>query len=175
MRPYRIHHEPPIGGRRLTYQGRQYCHRNVEAAVRLRDRGHLMTSSGENPPPQPVGMNQYARTAQRFWAENRPGELGQITNPGEFFSALGQQIAQRVTELTPELMSPTSSGEDYLARVGRENAARSQAEEIALNDLVFALGPEEDPEEATDEAGKAALEMHLALMEAKSEADQNDQ
>src|SRR5699024_8606925 len=98
----------------------------------------------------------------------------QMSNPRAFFSTLGEQVAQQVAALTPQLLAPADPSEPYLRRVGRENAARSQAEEIALNDLIFDWGPEEEPEEEIDEAGQAALEFHQALMEAKNEADQID-
>src|SRR5699024_3512584 len=138
----RFPHPQHPGGRRITTHGRHYCRRNdAAAAARLMDKDLLMTSSGETPSPHTqAGMNQYAQVAQRFWKENRPGELSQMTNPRAFFSTLGEQVAQQVAALTPQLLAPADPSEPYLRRVGRENAARSQAEEIALNDLIFDWG-----------------------------------
>jgi hypothetical protein len=94
-------------------------------------------------------MNHYGRTAQRHWARWLPGRYARISDPDSFFSALGQEAARRIEDLAAELAGSNPAAENYLARAGRLTAARLQAEEIVLPELIL-LPPEpeagEDPE-----------------------------
>jgi hypothetical protein len=95
-------------------------------------------------------MNQYGAMARSHWARWLPQRYATIDDPDSFFSTLGQETARQIDELTAELAGDDQPGEGYLAKAGRLTAARSQAEEIILPQLVL-LAPEpetsEDPEE----------------------------
>ena len=95
-------------------------------------------------------MNRYGAMARSHWARWLPQRYATITDPDSFFSAVGQETARQIDELTAELAGEDQPGEGYLATVGRLTAARSQAEEIILPQQVL-LAPEpetsEDPEE----------------------------
>ena len=88
-------------------------------------------------------MNEYgamARDHNRHW---RPASYAEITDPESYFTDLGDRVAQEIADLWAELRARAGNppGEDYLARVGRLNALRKQAEEIVLANLVL-LPPE---------------------------------
>ena len=95
-------------------------------------------------------MNRYGAMARSHWARWLPQQYAAISDPGSYFSEIGQEAARQIDELTTELAGDGQPGEDYLARAGRLAAARSQAEEIILPQQVL-LPPEsetsEDPEE----------------------------
>lgn len=73
----------------------------------------------------------------------RPASHAEIVDPDSYFTDLGDRVAQEISDLWAELraLSGNLPGEDYIARVGRLNALRKQAEEIVLSDLVL-LPPE---------------------------------
>jgi hypothetical protein len=95
-------------------------------------------------------MNRYGAMARSHWARWLPQRYATITDPDSFFSALGQETARQIDELTTELAGDDQPGEGYLAKAGRLAAARSQAEEIILPQQVL-LAPEpqtsEDPQD----------------------------
>ncbi len=100
-------------------------------------------------------MNHYGTMAQRHWARWLPQRYAGIQDPDSFFSALGEEVAQRLGGLMLDLAGDDLPGEDYLAKLGRLNAARNQAEEILLRELVLLppeSGAEEDPEEPVEPA-----------------------
>lgn len=89
-------------------------------------------------------MNHYAVIARRHWQRWLPGRYAQIPDPDSFFSTLGQEAAQQIADLMMDLAGDDPPGEDYLTKAGRLTAARSQAEEIVLHDLL------PDPEDIPD-------------------------
>ena len=86
-------------------------------------------------------MNRYGLMAQRHWAQWLPQRYATISEPDSYFSTLGQEAAQQIEDLAAELTGSNPPGEDYLARAGRLKAARLQAEEIVLPELIL-LPPE---------------------------------
>ena len=100
-------------------------------------------------------MNHYGTMAQRHWARWLPERYAAIQDPDSFFSALGEEVTQRLGGLMLDLAGDDPPGEDYLTKLGRLNAARNQAEEILLRELVLLPpepGAEEDPEEPSESA-----------------------
>lgn len=97
-------------------------------------------------------MNRFGRLAMDHWRQVDPTRLEALEDPTDFFSALGQQVEDRVQELQSHLAGPDAPDETYLQKVGRLNAARAQAEEMALAELVW-LQPatQPDPPSAIDE------------------------
>jgi hypothetical protein len=95
-------------------------------------------------------MNRYGAMARSHWARWLPQRYATITDPDSFFSALGQETARQIDELTTELAGDDQPGESYLAKAGRLTAARSQAEEIILpQQILLASEPQtsEDPQD----------------------------
>jgi hypothetical protein len=88
-------------------------------------------------------MNHYGLTAQRHWERWLPARYAAIQDPDSFFSTLGEEVANRIADLTLDLAGDDPPAEDYLVKVGRLNMARLQAEEIVLREQVL-LSPERD-------------------------------
>jgi hypothetical protein len=86
-------------------------------------------------------MNQYATMARDHWARWLPGRYAQIPDPDTFFASLGEEVAQQIGDLMMDLAGDDPPGEGYLAKVGRLNMARLQAEEMVLAERVL-LAPE---------------------------------
>lgn len=81
-------------------------------------------------------MNQYGQEAWESWRRLAPTALSEIADPSRHFSALGEQASVQIAELTIQIAGPDLPGESYLAKVGRLNAARGQAEELVRTDLL---------------------------------------
>lgn len=96
-------------------------------------------------------MNQYATTARDYFRDHLPSRYSQIQDPDQFFQDLGQQIQNQVADLTPQLAGPDPAGEEYLAKLGRLNAAKRQAEELVMADLVYSQAPEHESEDLDPE------------------------
>lgn len=110
-------------------------------------------------------MNRYGRMAMEHWREAAPNRFAAIPDPEAFFSTLGLEVESRVQALQSQLAGPDPVGEEYLAKVGRLNAARSQAEEAALAELVWI-----EPEDEEDGPSSSVVdEFHRAIREADRE------
>ena len=107
-------------------------------------------------------MNRYGLMAQRHWAQWLPQRYATISEPDSYFSTLGQEVAQRIEELTLELAGDDRPGEEYLAKAGRLTAARSRAEEIVLPERVL-LAPEPESSESPEDS--SPMPTSLALPE----------
>ena len=114
-------------------------------------------------------MSRFVTLARGWWAQERPAELSSMNDPESFFSTLASQIEARILDLSAELAGADPAGETYLAKVGRLNAARAQAQEMALDELVYSIGPEEDLEEEASPIGQAILEAHRVVSEGLAE------
>jgi hypothetical protein len=88
-------------------------------------------------------MNEYGAMAHDHFRRWRPASYAEITGPESYFTDLGDRVAREIADLWAELRARAGNppGEGYLARVGRLNALRKQAEEIVLAELVL-LPPE---------------------------------
>lgn len=94
-------------------------------------------------------MNRYGRQAETMWKQACPKRYAQLEDPEAFFTDLGEQAMEMVAELEARIAGPDVPGEAYLEKVGRLNAARNQAEEIARAEIL--APPEtEEPEEDED-------------------------
>jgi hypothetical protein len=92
--------------------------------------------------------DRYARLAQQHMATWLPARYRQIDDPDAYFTRLGEEIATQVEALETTLAATEPASEDYVVRVGQLRAARIQAEEIVLADLVWL--PPENPEHQTE-------------------------
>ena len=79
-------------------------------------------------------MNPYGHRIRQVWTDLVPDRVARMTDPETFFASLGEQIAEQVAQLTQTLTGPAPQQEPYPARVGRQTAARMQAEEIVFAD-----------------------------------------
>ncbi|MGI8415211.1 MAG: TnpV protein [Nakamurella sp.] len=97
-------------------------------------------------------MNEYGRRALEHWQRTKPRELSTIPEPEAFFSTLGETVASQVDELTDQLAGADPADETFLGKVGRLRAAKSQAEEMVLAELVYSTTPEgpDDEEDLED-------------------------
>lgn len=108
-------------------------------------------------------MNRYGATARNYFRDYLPTRYSQIENPEEFFQDLGQQIQDQIVDLTPELAGEDPAGESYLEKVGRLNAASTQAEELVMADLVYSQTPENDSEELPEETANHYGDLHETI------------
>ena len=86
-------------------------------------------------------MQKYAAIARDHWKRWLPKRFSEIENPETFFSELGEEIEQRVDELSQALAGSDPPGEQYLQKVGRLQMARANAESQALREIAL-LEPE---------------------------------
>lgn len=102
-------------------------------------------------------MNRYGILAREHWTTYAPSRVNQLENPDEFFTALGEQVAERISTLSREIEAQSPAEPDYLHQVGRLTAIRKQAEETVLTELVW-LTPDQveydEAEAASQELGE---------------------
>lgn len=109
-------------------------------------------------------MDDYGLRAMTHVREHCPDRFASIHDPVSFFSDLGRQMRDLVTEADDALASAPappdpSTPEGFLDRLGRAKMARLMVEERVFSDLVLSeFPPETDPD---DEALEAAWEPLL--------------
>ena len=88
-------------------------------------------------------MNEYGRNARTYWQIHLPRRFSAIPAPERtaFFTDLGEQAANQIADLSADLAGDDPPQESYLSKVGRLNAARQQAQETVLAELIL-LPPE---------------------------------
>ena len=91
-------------------------------------------------------MNRYGRQAETMWKQACPRRYAALEDPEAFFTGLGEQAMEMVAELEARIAGPDVPGEAYLEKVGRLNAARNQAEEIARAEILAPPETEGEPE-----------------------------
>lgn len=107
-------------------------------------------------------MNRYGKHAEETWKMLAPTQYAQIPDPEVWFTTLGEESETSVGELSVQLAGPDPEGETYLEKVGRLNAARTQAEEIVRAEM---LTPQDQDPEDEDEADEPSLiGAHLESM-----------
>jgi hypothetical protein len=123
------------------------------------------------PSPSVLAMNKYGRMAIRHWQTFLPDRLRAIPESDQtrFFTELGEQAAAEIEELQMQLAGPDPVGEGYLEKVGRLNAARMQAEEKVLAELIL-LAPEEQDED--DSLPAEDLQLFEDLRRIRDEDDE---
>jgi hypothetical protein len=94
-------------------------------------------------------MNKYGAMLRRQWESADPRFVESLNDPTEHFSQMGERVQEEILELLPSLEGTDPAGETFLQKVGRLNAARSQAEEIVLAEYQ----PPSDSSEADEPEG----------------------
>ena len=82
-------------------------------------------------------MNKYGSLAEDHWKRADRTRYEELTDPETFFEELGEQVLVRVDSLLNVMEQNAPADEGYLETVGRLNAVRNQAEEIAMTELVY--------------------------------------
>jgi hypothetical protein len=102
-------------------------------------------------------VNKYGTMARSHWQAWLPERYAAIREPDSFFSTLGLEAESQIEDLADQMAGDGQPGEGYLERAGRLAAARSQAEEIILPQLILPApepGLTSEPEDgATAQAG----------------------
>lgn len=117
-----------------------------------------------------VDGSRYTDRVRRYYQDSRPeatSQLGSPTQAEDFFRSLAEEIETEVQAAAETIAGPDLAGETYLGKVGRFNAARAQAEEMVLGDLLYANPPEQQDEEEgfSPEAKARFLEGRTARAE----------
>lgn len=94
-----------------------------------------------------AAVNRYGTLAMRQWRDYMPARYEALEDPEEFFRELGELVETRITALVRELERSLPTTLDYLQRVADLTAARRQAEEIVLQELIFS---QVEPEPSRD-------------------------
>jgi hypothetical protein len=109
-------------------------------------------------------MNRYGARAKKHWERWLPARYSQLEDPTEYFTRLGEEISDRVAELRDAIAGSDPPGEDFMAKVGRLNMARFDAEGQVLRELAL-LEPEEGQEEEDEDDdlphGRGAQIVHI--------------
>lgn len=103
-------------------------------------------------------MNTYGKFAQDTWKMLAPSQYELIVNPEEWFTNLGKEAENAVGDLSVKIAGQDLPGESYLEKLGRLNAAKTQAEEIVRVEI---LTPQ--AEELTEDEDQEPSEMSLHL------------
>lgn len=108
-------------------------------------------------------MNKYGTEAQTLWNRLAPTAVDEMEDATQFFTNLGNLASEQVATMTPQIAGPDSPQEGFLEKVGRLNAAKSQAEEIVRAEVLMPPtdAREPDPEDEEDESD---LDPNLDVM-----------
>jgi hypothetical protein len=100
-------------------------------------------------------MNRYGATAKKHWERWLPSRYSQLEDPTEYFSNLGEEISDRVAELSDALAGDDPPGEQYLEKLGRLNMARFNAEAQVLREMALLDPEDEEREDSSLETGES--------------------
>lgn len=104
-------------------------------------------------------MNRLGEAASSYYQDYLPSQYASIPDPGEHFRLLGERLEAQVSDLAVTMAGPDLPGESYLAKVGRLNAARLQAQEQVLADQVYGLTPEHSQMDHSDLGPQLSAEL----------------
>ena len=109
---------------------------------------------------------KYVQQVRRYYQEHRPqavAELGTPASAEDYFRSLARQIEQQVQDAENQIAGPDPAGEGYLEKVGRLRAARAQAEELVLAELLYANPPEKQDSDEEEGFSPEATARYQAL------------
>lgn len=81
-------------------------------------------------------MNLYGLRAKEYWQKADRLRYEELEDPETFFSDLGDQVGARVESIWAAMSRDAPRDETFFEKVGRLNAIKKQAEEIAMDELV---------------------------------------
>ena len=82
-------------------------------------------------------MNRFGRMAMEHWRRHRPLAFSQIAAPQEFFTSLGEQVADQIDEISERLLADSQPMTDFMSEVARREQAQRTAEEMVLSELIL--------------------------------------
>lgn len=106
-------------------------------------------------------MNKYGKHAQETWKMLAPTQYAQIPDPEAWFTTLGEEAETSVGELSVQIAGPDPKDETYLQKVGRLNAARTQAEEIVRAEMLTPQDQEPTDEDSEDEPSPISIDLEF--------------
>jgi hypothetical protein len=95
-------------------------------------------------------VNKYGALAQKHWQRWLPKRYAALDNPEAFFTELGEHVSDEIATLSDALAGPDQPGEDFMAKVGRLNMARFNAESDVIRQIVL-LTPEPGADDDAEE------------------------
>lgn len=116
-------------------------------------------------------MNTYGKFAQDTWKMLAPRQYELIVNPEEWFTNLGKEAENAVGDLSVKIAGQDLQGESYLEKVGRLNAAKTQAEEIVRVEILTPQA-EELTEDEDEEQEPSEMSLHLQFVKEMRELQQ---
>ena len=90
-------------------------------------------------------MNKHGRHAMETMKNHDPASYAQIEDPETYFTKLGEQIHERIGDLSEEL-TPTRGQEEALEYIGLVNMAKFRARAQVYQEMIYSSIPPE-PEE----------------------------
>jgi len=85
-------------------------------------------------------MNHYGARLMTHWKTERPQAYRELVDPEQFFTQLGEEVAEQIEERARSLAAASPPGEQYLERLQRLNTARLEAEgEVMREQLQLAV------------------------------------
>ncbi|RUQ19843.1 TnpV protein [Kocuria sp. HSID16901] len=81
-------------------------------------------------------MSDYAAIAKTNWKRLTPSQYEALEHPEVFFQNLADQAEEQINQMQLSLQGQDSPREDFLAKWGRLNAAKQQAEEIVISEVL---------------------------------------
>lgn len=114
-------------------------------------------------------MNTYGKFAQDTWKMLAPRQYELIVNPEEWFTNLGKEAENAVGDLSVKIAGQDLQGESYLEKVGRLNAAKTQAEEIVRVEM---LTPQAEELTGDEDQEPSEMSLHLQFVKEMRELQQ---
>ncbi|MFE0775837.1 hypothetical protein [Streptomyces sp. NPDC058861] len=82
-------------------------------------------------------MNHFGAQIMRHWQTERLGEYQELRNPAEYFTQLGEEIAEQVEMRARSMAGTAPPKEGYLERLQRLNSARLGAEDEVVREYLL--------------------------------------
>lgn len=119
-------------------------------------------------------MSDYAAIAKTNWMRLAPSQYESLENPEEFFQNLASQAEDQIDQLQLSLEGQDSPFEDFLAKWGRLNAAKQQAEEIVISEVLTPPRDqwETDPQDESERPDPMWSQINQRIAQLEQEADQ---
>lgn len=123
----------------------------------------------------------YLEQVRTYFRNYLPSRVATLEDPESYFAELAEAIAEQVATVSTQLeVTSRLPEESYLQRVGRLNAVRAQAQELALTEILYSIPTEtsesddvsnaRDVELATATAESNEVDRRLEMEEESAEA-----
>lgn len=102
-------------------------------------------------------MNEHGRHAMETMKNHDPASYAQIEDPETYFTNLGNEIEQRIWDLS-EALTPTRGSEPMMEYVGLANMAKFNARSQVYQEMIYSSLPPE-PEEMEEPLPEDEIEQ----------------